>query len=232
MKTKTDGLFLTTELTANMEDYIEKIALLAETNKVVRVRDIAKGLGITMPSVTAALNKLKEKKLINYEKYGYVELTAKGKKTAATIYSKHTFLKKFFSNMLRMSKHAAEEEACRLEHHLSPEACMLLNRMLEFYLLAGNNNENWVNELQKTLEEKPLSSMKEGDSAVIQFIDSESPIKKRLTELGFRKGETIRILRYAPLRDPLEVSIKGYNISLRVEEANDIIVRPVTDEEN
>ena len=48
-------------LTSNMEDYIETISILSRHNKVVRVKDIAKKLGIKMPSVTAALIKLKEK---------------------------------------------------------------------------------------------------------------------------------------------------------------------------
>ena len=63
-----DKLYSSTDLTPNMEDYIEKIAFLSETNRVVRVRDIAAILKIKMPSVTAALNKLKEQGLIEYEK--------------------------------------------------------------------------------------------------------------------------------------------------------------------
>ena len=223
--------FPSTDLTANMEDYIETIALIFETNRVVRVKDIARSMGITMPSVTAALNKLKEKKLIHYEKYGYIELTPRGKKVAATVYSKHQFLKKFFHDVLRMNTSTAEEEACRIEHHLSPQACSQLNRLLEFHLRSDKNNEDWVGRLRKTMELKPLSSLREGDSAFIERIDSESTIKKRLTEMGFRKGELISIVRYAPLRDPMEISIKGYNLSLRVAEARDITVRPVDPEE-
>ena len=63
-----------TGLTANMEDYMENIALLLNENDVVRVKDIAQKLNITMPSVTAALQKLKEKGLVDYEKYGHVQL--------------------------------------------------------------------------------------------------------------------------------------------------------------
>jgi Fe2+ transport system protein FeoA len=55
----------------------------------------------------------------------------------------------------------------------------------------------------------------------------DSPLRKRLIDMGFRKGERITVIKYAPLRDPIELSIKDYRLSLRVEEARDIIVRPL-----
>ncbi len=73
--TGSEVFFESTDLSANMEDYMETISLLSSRNRVVRVKDIAKTLKITMPSVTAALNKLREKDLIYYEKYGFIELT-------------------------------------------------------------------------------------------------------------------------------------------------------------
>ncbi len=103
--------FETTELSANMEDYIEAIAVLARENRVVRVKDIARYLDIKMPSVTAALGKLKEKGLVNYEKYGYAELTEEGTKAATTVSRKHAFLKDFFHDVLRMGKDLSDEEA-------------------------------------------------------------------------------------------------------------------------
>jgi len=49
--------------------------------------------------------------------------------------------------------------------------------------------------------------------------------------MGFRKGERVHLVKYAPLRDPMELEIKGYHISIRVEEARSIIARryPVID---
>lgn len=55
--------------------------------------------------------------------------------------------------------------------------------------------------------------------------------KKRLQELGFRKGKELSVVRYAPLRDPMEVEMGGFNISLRVEEAEEIEVEKDTGDE-
>ncbi len=220
-------LFENTDLSANMEDYMETIALLASRNRVVRVRDIAKTLKITMPSVTAALNKLREKDLIHYEKYGFIELTDRGRHVAGLVYRKHSFLKRFFGEILGMEQTSADEEACRLEHHLSPEACRRLYRLVEFHDAEHGSEIEWTGRLQDLMDEGPLSELREGQSAAIVKVLGDSPLRKRLIDMGFRKGERITVVKYAPLRDPIELSIKDYRLSLRVEEARDIMVRPL-----
>jgi DtxR family Mn-dependent transcriptional regulator len=223
--------FEETNLSAHMEDYIESIIILAGKNRVVRVKDIAKHLGIKMPSVTAALAKLKERGLIHYEKYGFVELTEKGRKIGGAIYRKHSFLKDFFHDILRMGRESSDREACRLEHHLSPEAFSQINRLMEFYRAEDNSSAPWTRELRGLLDERPLSELREGDRSVIVRIAGNSPVKKRLSEMGFRRGEKIKVVKYAPLRDPMELALKDYHLSLRVSEARDIIVRPQEDDE-
>lgn len=73
---------------------------------------------------------------------------------------------------------------------------------------------------------KLLSQYREGDTVVITRIAARGRIRNRLMELGFRRGEALTIVRYAPLKDPLEVIVAGCNVSLRVEEAELIEVQP------
>lgn len=224
--------FYDTSLSANMEDYMETIAILAEKKKVVRVKDIAKSLNIKMPSVTSALQKLSEKGLIIYEKYGYVDLTDEGKIIAERIYQKHSCLSSFFSTVLKMDSVQANNDACKIEHHLSPEACGKLYKLLEFFNYEKNKNKQWVTDLEQILEEKPLSELHSGDSALIVSVNAERQLKQRLSELGLRKGESVKIVRYAPLKDPIHIMIKGYNLSIRVNEAKSIIVKKIENAEN
>ncbi len=218
--------FESTDLTSNMEDYVESIEILSRKKRVVRVKDIAKSLNIKMPSVTAALQKLEEKGLIYYERYGYIDLTEKGKKVAEKVYSRHEFLTEFFRDMLRMDPQKADEVACRVEHQLSSEACVQIYKLLEFHKIEKEKNEEWIRRLNAILDQRPLSEIREGDISLISYIN-ESPYKKRLGEMGFRKGERVKIIKYAPLKDPMEIKIKDYNISLRIKEAKTIIVTPV-----
>ncbi|MCU0848996.1 MAG: metal-dependent transcriptional regulator [Spirochaetes bacterium] len=225
LKMLNDELFENTDLSSHMEDYLERIAILSREKKVVRVKDIAKSLGIKMPSVTSALIKLCEKGLIVYEKYGYVELTPEGGMQAEKVYRRHSFLTDFFHNVLGMNETESSEVACKIEHHLSPESCRRINRLVRFYKSEKDSKEKWTEELGSVLEERPLSDFIEGDDLFIVRLEDDGRLKKRLLDMGFRKGERIHLVKYAPLRDPLEIEIKGYHISIRVEEARSIIVR-------
>jgi Fe2+ transport system protein FeoA len=84
--------------------------------------------------------------------------------------------------------------------------------------------------LQPAKQKKKLSSftlrdLREGDRADIKAIQGEGAFKRRLLEMGFMPGTTVLIKKYAPLRDPIELVIKGYHVSLRREEAQQVLVR-------
>lgn len=72
-----------------------------------------------------------------------------------------------------------------------------------------------------------LSEMREGDSATVVKIGGSGALRRRILEMGLLKGSRIHVEKYAPLRDPLELIIKGSHISLRVEEAAQIQVNPI-----
>jgi len=107
-------------LTPNMEDYLETIITLEDKKKVVRAKDIAKALKVKMPSVTSAIEKLVRKKLVNHERYGYIELTTKGQEIASEIRRRHEILFSFLFETLNIDLETAEEDACKMEHLISP----------------------------------------------------------------------------------------------------------------
>lgn len=69
-----------------------------------------------------------------------------------------------------------------------------------------------------------LSEMKQGQTAKIDAIGGNGALRRRILEMGIIKGAQIYVEKYAPLKDPLELNIKGCHISLRVEEAAQITV--------
>ncbi|MBN1766256.1 MAG: ferrous iron transport protein A [Sedimentisphaerales bacterium] len=72
-----------------------------------------------------------------------------------------------------------------------------------------------------------LSSLSPGGKARIVRIQGSSPFKKRLLEMGLIRGEVIEKVKLAPLADPAEYIIKGYHISMRNEEARNVIIEPI-----
>lgn len=64
-----------------------------------------------------------------------------------------------------------------------------------------------------------LSELKEGQRANVVRVGGEGPFRHRLLEMGFLRGTEVYVEKYAPLKDPIELILKGYHVSLRVEEA-------------
>ena len=72
-----------------------------------------------------------------------------------------------------------------------------------------------------------LSDLKEGDTATVVRVGGQGAFRRRLLEMGFLRGTRIYVEKYAPLRDPIEIILKGYHVSLRVEEASHVEVEGV-----
>ncbi|MBI9083916.1 MAG: ferrous iron transport protein A [Desulfobacterales bacterium] len=72
-----------------------------------------------------------------------------------------------------------------------------------------------------------LSDMGEGQRGTIDHVGGKGALRRRLLEMGIVQGAGVYVEKYAPLKDPLELIIKGYHLSLRVEEAAQIRVTDV-----
>ena len=70
---------------------------------------------------------------------------------------------------------------------------------------------------------KRLSELEAGEKAIIMSLEDDELILK-LMEMGFLPGEVISVEQIAPLGDPISVMISGYQVSLRINEAESIIV--------
>lgn len=120
------------QLTRGVEDYLEAIYLLGLRQDVVRVRDIAQALDVSMPSVTGMLRTLASKVLVTYKRYGHVLLTEDGKRIAKEVLRKHNDLKEFLTYILGFSEKEAQIAACGLEHALSGKVAQRLEMFVLF----------------------------------------------------------------------------------------------------
>lgn len=73
-----------------------------------------------------------------------------------------------------------------------------------------------------------LCDMKAGQEGTIVRISGESTLRRRLLEMGINRGTRVYVEKYAPLKDPIELVVKGYHVSLRVEEAANILIEQAT----
>ena len=117
---------------ASMEDYLEAIANLSAGRKAVRVKHSSDTLGVRMPSVTSALKKLTEQELVEHERYGHIKLTAAGARIAGEVIRRHEALTRFFARALGIDRATAEQDACKIEHVISPLGMDKLAKFVEF----------------------------------------------------------------------------------------------------
>ena len=131
------------EQTASREDYLEAIAKLSEEETSVRVTQISKMMGVKKPSVTAALHKLSEDGLVKHRRYGLVELTREGRRIAEEVMRRHEVLFRFLSEVLDIDPETAQEDACRMEHSLSPTSLERLAKFVEFVMTCPKGEPVW-----------------------------------------------------------------------------------------
>lgn len=73
--------------------------------------------------------------------------------------------------------------------------------------------------------ERSLNELKPGEKAVITKISGEGAVKRRLMDMGVTRGTEVLVRKVAPLGDPIEVNIRGYELTFRKTEAENIFVR-------
>jgi len=138
--------------TASMEDYLEAVAVLGRQGKRVRVKQISAALGVTMPSVSAALRRLAEDGLVVHEPYGRVILTPEGRKAASDVFRRHEVLRHFLTTVLNIDREIAEEDACRMEHFISPASLERLAKFMEFVERCPEGEPCWLKNYGQFLE--------------------------------------------------------------------------------
>lgn len=77
----------------------------------------------------------------------------------------------------------------------------------------------------KENETQTLDQLKVGERAKLVSINAHHALKKRLLEMGLTTGSSIEVIGKAPMGDPIEYKIRNYRLSLRKEEAKQVIVK-------
>lgn len=108
------------EIHQSAEDYLEAILMIKEKKGYVRSIDVANQLNVSKPSVSYATKRLRENGYISFNEDGMISLTDSGMEIANKIYTRHKVLTSIFEK-LGVDPAIAAEDACKIEHDLSPE---------------------------------------------------------------------------------------------------------------
>jgi len=237
------------QLTESLEDYLLEIFIINREKTNIRIKDIAKRRHVKLPSVVKALDELSRKKYIDHEKYGYVELTDYGMQKAKKLYDRHRIVYRFFHNILALDEYTAEQNAHKMEHDLDVKTITIITKFTNFIEnFPGHIKKNWNENFQyfnKTgkyknkyflegdstmnkIEEKNLSELNIRESGkIIRIKAGIGSLKSKLLDMGAVPGTIVKIDKKAPLGDPIDVQILDYHLTLRKDEAENIIIEEI-----
>ena len=74
-------------------------------------------------------------------------------------------------------------------------------------------------------QERTLRDVRIGETATVRRLKGEGALKRRIMDMGITKGTDVFVRKVAPLGDPIEVTVRGYELSLRKSEAESILVQ-------
>ena len=116
------------KLYESSEDYLERILMIEKEKGFVRSIDVANALNFSKPSVSVAMKKLRENGYLTFDDSDHIHLSPEGRAVAERMLDRHLTLSNFFEK-LGVPKEVAVEDACKIEHDLSPESYEALKEL-------------------------------------------------------------------------------------------------------
>jgi DtxR family Mn-dependent transcriptional regulator len=217
------------QLTFTEENYLKSLihlTILTDDKSEVGTNELAANLTVKPATVNDMLKKLKEKKLINYERYGKISLTDSGRLSGMEVLRKHRLWETFLVEKLDFSWDEVHEVAEQLEHIHSRKLIDRLDSLLDFpkFDPHGDPIPNADGEIEiqfrKTLFEVgagnkcKLVAVKENSSAFLQYVN----------KLGLTIGSEIELEYIEDYDELLHLKIKGQKCTVSKKFAENIFV--------
>lgn len=185
------------DVTKNIEDYLKAIFYIINESKNGKAgtNQLADYLNLSPASVSSMLRKLKEKKMVAYEKYGKLELTQNGHEIAVQLVRKHRLWETFLCEQLKFSWDEVHEVAHQLEHIHSPKLIIELDKFLGHPKFDPHGDVIPDEKGNFKFRSKiTLSELKKGDLCrLISVKDSSAVFLKYVTQIGLALSSEIEI---------------------------------------
>ena len=210
-------------LTQAVEEYLEAIQRFSGEGEGPSTTRLAAHLKVRPPSVTGMVKRLAELGLVTYRRYGRVNLTPAGQRGARAIVRRHRLAERLLADVLELPLDRVHDEACRLEHALSPEVEDLIARKLGDPENCPHGHPIKVGSEEPTVT---LADAPEGRLLRIVRIEDESPeVVRYLTERKLLPKATVRVREREPLGGGVVLDVDGVRQTLGRELAATIRVK-------
>ena len=211
------------------ENYLKALHQLTVekgSKKDAGTNELASQLNVKPATANDMLKKLKEKKLVEYEKYGKSSLTKEGRKKGMEIVRKHRLWETFLFEKLEFTWDEVHEVAEQLEHIQSQKLVDKLDKFLNYPtvdphgdVIPGKNGE--MKKLsRKTLDEEEVGcqciiiAVKDNSAAFLQYVD----------KLGLAINTKIKVVSKQVYEELIEIEVKGKRSSVSPKFASNIVI--------
>lgn len=216
------------QLSYTEENYLKSIFKIGTDNgsEEAGTNELAAYLSVKPASVNEKLKKLKEKKLVNYEKYGKIKLTKTGENLAIDIVRKHRLWETFLYEKLEFSWDEVHEVAEELEHINSKKLIDKLDKFLEYpqYDPHGDPIPNEKGIFKKQ-SKKTLAKVAVGKFCkMVAVKDNSSPFLQYVVGLGLGINNKIKVISREDFDGMTTIEINGKQKAVSQKFAENILV--------
>lgn len=195
------------------ENYLKALLKINIDNHVVEVgtNELAAHLDVKPATVTDMLKRLKEKKLINYQKYGKIGLNEAGRKIAIEILRKHRLWETFLYQKLDFNWDEVHEIAEQLEHIKSAKLINKLDAFLDFpqFDPHGDPIPTEQGELKVTYK-KTLAEVAVGDSCKLAAVkDNSAAFLQYVVKVGLGLSSVVKVVARQEFDSMMQIEVNG-----------------------
>ena len=216
-------------LTQTEENYLKAIFHLSEEipdKKDSGTNELALHLNVKPATVNDMLKKLKEKKLISYEKYGKITMTKAGRNRALEIVRKHRLWETFLCEKLGFSWDEVHEVAEQLEHIQSPKLIEQLDQFLGYpqFDPHGDSIPNAKGELTN-MAKKLLADVPEGKwCKVVAIRDDSAQFLQYVAKVGLKMNLKLKVIARENFDGSIEIVVEEKHATVSQKFAENIYV--------
>jgi DtxR family transcriptional regulator, Mn-dependent transcriptional regulator len=218
-----------TMLSPTEENYLKALlhlTLVNEKGGLAGTNEIAGYLGVKPATANDMLKRLKEKKLINYEKYGKSSFTEKGRKQATDVLRKHRLWETFLYEKLEFTWDEVHEVAEQLEHIQSQKLVDKLDKFLKYpeFDPHGDAIPN-AKGVMKAPFKKTLSEIEPGQSCkMVAVKDNTAAFLQYVMQIGLGINNKIKVLNKQSYDAMMEIEVNGKTSHVSEKFADNILV--------
>ncbi|MGB9960116.1 MAG: metal-dependent transcriptional regulator [Candidatus Bathyarchaeales archaeon] len=188
---------MTAELSHEAEEYVEAIYKLQKKSGVAKTKELAAALNVVPGSITNTIAHLEKHGLVEHTPYRGVKLTPEGEKIALSVIRRHRLAERLLTDLLEAEWSEVHESACKLEHALTENVLLLLEKRLGYPKFCPHGNPIPTTEGEiSDVECYPLTEAALNQTCtVVKIVDEKRDTLIALASKGIKPNASVHIVK-------------------------------------